>query len=173
MIHSTVLVSAGRAVSGLIGGLVFLLAAVPTPALGQTFVGTGQAVLDGDTIHLLRETGQVVRVELYGIDAPERGQPYGPDAARAVRRAVLGVRIRAVAEGRDDAGRPLFVLEVGNRVLNHQLVRDGLAWWDRNRAPHDDRFRRLEQRARDDERGLWAQSDPVPPWDWRDRADGS
>lgn len=158
--------------SGLIGGLVFLLG-IPTLAPAQTFVGTGQAVMDGDTIHLLRETGQIVRIGLYGIDAPERGQPYGSEAVRAVRRAVLGVQIRAVAEGRDDAGRPLFVLEVGDRVLNHQLVRDGLAWWDRTRAPHDDRFRRLEKRARDDERGLWAQSDPVPPWDWRDRTDGS
>lgn len=158
--------------SGLIGVLVFVLG-IPTLAQGQTFVGTGQAVMEGDTIHLLRETGQIVRIELYGIDAPERGQPYGPEAVRAVRRAVLGVRIRAVAEGRDDAGRPLFVLEVGDRVLNHQLVRDGLAWWDRNRAPHADQFRRLERRAREDERGLWGQSDPVPPWDWRDRADGS
>ncbi len=159
--------------SGLILGVLALLLVLPALALGQSYVGTGQSVRDGDTVHLLRQTGQIVRIELSGVDAPELRQSYGRAAARAVRRAVFQAKVRARAEGRDEDGRPLFVLEVGDRVLNEQLVRKGLAWWDRAEAPHADRLRRLEQRARADERGLWAQRNPVPPWKWRKQNDGS
>lgn len=137
------------------------------PTTGQSFVGTVHRVLDGDTVHLLRETGQLVRLELYGIDAPERGQPFGAEARQAVRRAVFRTRVEAVAEGRDENGRLRYVLRVDDRVLNEQLVRDGLAWWDRTQAPHADHLQHLERQARADERGLWAQTDPVPPWEWR------
>lgn len=151
-----------------VGGLVLSLGG-PVPALGQSFEGTVRDVLDGDTVHLLRETGQLVRMDLYGVDAPELGQPYGSTAARALRRAVFRKRVRAVAEGSDEDGRPLFVLYADGETVNEQLVQDGLAWWDRRRAGSDDRLRRLERRARAAERGLWAEPNPVPPWEWRAR----
>ncbi|PSQ98353.1 MAG: hypothetical protein BRD51_03240 [Bacteroidetes bacterium SW_11_64_17] len=113
--------------------LVGLLLGVPVSATGQSFVGTVHRVLDGDTVHLLRETGQIVRVDLYGVDAPERVQSYGAKARQAVRRTVFQARVEAVAEGRDEDGRPRYELRVGDRVLNEQLVREGLVWWDRRR----------------------------------------
>jgi len=154
-------------------GSVFLLSLMvllssPRPVHGQSYVGTAHAVLDGDTMRLLLETGQIVRIELYGVDAPERGQPYGEAAARAVRRAVFRTEVEAVAEGAGPDGRNVFVVRTDDQVLNERLLREGLAWWDRNQAPRNDRYRRLEQEARTEERGLWAQSDPVPPWRWRE-----
>lgn len=154
-----------------VGGLVLSLWG-PMPVLGQSFEGTVRDVLDGDTVYLLRETGQIVRMDLYGLDAPELGQPYGQAAAQALRRAVFQKRVRAVAEGDDEDGRPLFVLYAGGDPVNEQLIRDGLAWWDRRRATSNDRLRRLEHQARAAERGLWAQSNPVPPWEWRVRGRG-
>lgn len=150
----------------LLGGLVLGLWG-PVPARGQSFVGTVHEVLDGDTIHFLRESGQIVRVELYGVDAPELGQPYGPAAAQALRRAVFGKRARAVAEADDADGRPLFVVYADGDPVHERLLRRGMAWWDRRRAASEDQLRRLENRARAAERGLWAQSNPVPPWRWR------
>jgi endonuclease YncB( thermonuclease family) len=152
--------------------LVGLLLGAPAGAAGQSYVGKLQAVIDGDTIHLLRETGQIVRLELYGIDAPELGQTHGPAAARAVRRLLFDKRIRAVGSGTDDDGRPLFVVTVDDRAVNEELVRLGHAWWDRRRAPRDDRLRRLEAEARANGRGLWARTDPVPPWVWRGGEEG-
>lgn len=130
-------------------------------------MGTVHAVLDGDTIRLLTETGRIVQIELYGVDAPEHGQPYGDAATQAVRRAVFRTKVRAVAEGSGPDGRSTFVVRTDDYVLNERLLRDGLVWWDRKQASHDDRYRRLERKARAKRRGLWAQSDPVPPWRWR------
>lgn len=150
----------------MLGGLLFLLG-IPVLAQGQSYVGKGHRVLDGDTIHLLRETGQIVRVELYGVDAPERGQPFADAATRAVREAVFRTEVRARERASGPDGRSLFVVKVGDRVLNEHLLRNGLAWWDRSQASRDDRYQQLEQRARAARRGLWAQPEPVPPWIWR------
>jgi len=150
----------------LLVGLVVLLGS-SRAAPGQSYDGKGHAVLDGDTIRLLRATGQILQVELYGVDAPERGQPYGDAAARAVRRAVFRVEVRAVVEASGPDGGHLCVVRTAEHVLNEMLLRKGLAWWDRNQAPGNDRYRRLEQRARAAGRGLWAQPHPVPPWRWR------
>jgi len=53
------------------------------------------------------------------------------------------------------------------RVLNHELVKAGFAWWYRRYAPDDDTLVQLEQEARDAKRGLWVDPHPVPPWQWR------
>lgn len=154
-------------------GFFLLWGVLALPAPGQRYVGKAQAVLDGDTIHLLRETGQIVRVKLYGVDAPERGQAYGRVAARAVQKFLYRKRVRAGAEDTDPDGRHLFVVEVDDRILNEHLLRKGLAWWDRKQAPRNERLRRLERRARRAHRGLWSQPNPVPPWEWRDGEFGS
>lgn len=172
MNHTPITCSLGRTFGCVLGVLVLSLLGLPG-ARGQTYVGVGRAVLDGDTVQLLRETGQIVQVELYGIDAPEMGQPYGVEAAQTLRRTIIQKRVRAVAEGRGENGRPLFLLRVGDRGVNAQLVRKGLAWWDRRQAAHEDRFRRLEQGARAAERGLWKAPNPVPPWKWRARKENS
>ncbi len=53
------------------------------------------------------------------------------------------------------------------RVLNRELVRAGFAWWYRRYAPDDEMLAQLEQEAREAQRGLWADAEPVPPWEWR------
>ena len=48
-------------------------------------------------------------------------------------------------------------------------MRAGLAWWYRKYAPEDRQLAGLEAEARKAKRGLWADSSPVPPWQWRHR----
>lgn len=53
------------------------------------------------------------------------------------------------------------------KVLNQELVREGMCWWYRKYAPHDKELVWLEVEAREAKRGLWADPNPVPPWEWR------
>jgi micrococcal nuclease len=53
------------------------------------------------------------------------------------------------------------------RVLNHELVKAGLAWWYRKYAPRDAVLERLETEAHAARVGLWSERDPVPRWEWR------
>lgn len=59
------------------------------------------------------------------------------------------------------------VLLPDGRSLNQELIKAGLAWWFRKYS-QDLRLGELERQAREAKRGLWAGSQPVPPWEWRE-----
>ncbi len=52
---------------------------------------------------------------------------------------------------------------------HYTLVKDGWCWWYRKYAPGDAELEKLEHEAREGGKGLWADSQPVPPWEWRKR----
>ncbi len=56
--------------------LIALLLAAPI-AFADTLTGKVVKVTDGDSITVLDNTNIQHRIRLQGIDAPERGQPYG------------------------------------------------------------------------------------------------
>jgi endonuclease YncB( thermonuclease family) len=123
-------------------------------------------VHDGDTVTCADPAGREEKIRLVGIDAPEYHQPYGRAAreALAAKLAAGGVRVESTA--RDQHGRLLATLFVGDRDINRELVADGLAWTFGGFAP-DEELLALEAEARRQRRGLWADPRPVAPADWR------
>ncbi|PKL79421.1 MAG: micrococcal nuclease, partial [Candidatus Melainabacteria bacterium HGW-Melainabacteria-1] len=61
--------------------------------------------------------------------------------------------------------RLLGELRLGDRSLNRELLRAGMAWHDRRHAP-DAELAGLEREARQARRGLWGDSRAVAPWEW-------
>jgi endonuclease YncB( thermonuclease family) len=51
--------------------------------------------------------------------------------------------------------------------LNEELLRKGEAWWYSPFVPFERGFKYLEDGARRDKVGLWAQTNPIPPWQWQ------
>ena len=131
------------------------------------FTGRVVGVADGDTLTLLVGSRQV-RVRLWGIDAPERKQPWSSRsrdalAARAMHRdAIVATR------GTDGYGRTLARVAVDGVDLGEAQVRDGMAWVYR-RYTKDRPMIAIEAEARAARRGLWSLPDPEPPWAWRAR----
>ena len=54
-------------------------------------------------------------------------------------------------------------------LFPQELVRRGLCWWYRDKAPRDTVLEGLEKIAREAKKGLWADPQSVPPWEWRKR----
>jgi micrococcal nuclease len=143
------------------------LPTLPTrSASAETFTGRVIGVTDGDTLTVLRAGhGEVVR--LRGIDAPERGQPWGERAKQYAAALAFGQVVAVEAAGRDRYGRLLAEVRLpDDRSLNQELVRAGYAWWFRWYS-EDRTLARLEAEARTGRRGLWADRSPVPPWEYR------
>lgn len=150
-------------------GIALLLAfAVLSWTAWADFSGKVVAVKDGDTIEVLRDGTNAVRVRLSGIDCPEKKQAFGNKAKLFTSRLVFGKTVKVLDKGKDRYGRTLgeVILEDG-RSLNHELVRAGLAWWYRQYAKKDKELERLERKARVTKSGLWFDTEPVPPWQWR------
>ena len=82
----------------------------------------------------------------------------------------FGKEVMLQTFGKDKYGRTLadVLLSDGTNV-NHTLVKDGWCWWYRKYAPGDTVLEGLEKDARAGWKGLWADPQPVPPWEWRMR----
>ena len=146
--------------------MILLLCAARTLSAGE-LVGKVVAVTDGDTITVLVEQRQV-KVRLNGIDAPERRQPFGVKSREALAALVHEKDVRVETSGEDRYGRTLGTVFVGECNVNREMVRNGLAWHYK-RYSKDEELAELEVKAREAKIGLWADKDPVPPWEWRKR----
>lgn len=145
---------------------------LPYASHHPTFMSTVLSVTDGDTLTVLvNDTGEKVR--LTGIDCPERDQPFGSQATQLAKQLALEKAVTVTDLGRDKYHRLLgeIVLPDG-RLLNRELVREGFCWWYRKYAPEDTALERLETEARKATRGLWADPDSMPPWEWRKKGEG-
>lgn len=141
------------------------------------FSWSGQVVdvHDGDSLRVRRgDTGELVRVRIYGVDCPELGQPYGAAARELTAELVLGQRVEVVPTGqRPSYGREVagIVLLEKLTVLQDALVTAGLAWVDgrycKSGICETWRTHQNDARTALPPRGLWKDSDPVPPWKWR------
>jgi hypothetical protein len=81
------------ALLGMLGALGLLLAACGA-AGAESLTGKVVRVVDGDTIVVLGAQKTQHRVRLGGIDAPERGQPYGRKSTDNLARLVAGKEVR-------------------------------------------------------------------------------
>ena len=146
--------------------LLLLGLAIQTTS-AQDFSGKVVGIKDGDTIEVMRG-GRAVTVRLHGIDTPERGQPFGTRARQHTSDLAFSNVVTVRHRDTDRYGRTVgeVILPDGSS-LNAALVRDGLAWWYRQYAPGDLELAALEEDARSSRRGLWADAEPVAPWDWR------
>jgi micrococcal nuclease len=130
-------------------------------------------VVDGDTIKVQMD-GQIYTVRYIGIDTPETKHPdrpiewMGPQATEANRKLVEGetVLLEKDVSETDQYGRLLrYVFLPGGTFVIAELVRRGYA--QAVSYPPDvayqDRFRALQQEAREADRGLWGPT-PTPEW---------
>ena len=130
-----------------------------------TFTGQVVGVIDGDTIEVLH-SGQAERIRLNGIDCPEKGQAYGKKAKQFTSSLVFGKQVIVHPYKQDRHGRTVADVFVDETNVSRELLRVGLAWWYRKYS-NDLELERLEQEARLDKRGLWADPNPVAPWEYR------
>ena len=125
-------------------------------------------ISDGDSIVILTADKTQHRIRLWGIDAPETGQEFGSRAKQTASGLAFGKTVKILPRDKDRYGRTVAeVILPDGRSMNREMVRQGMAWWYRQFAPHDAELAGLEAAAKAARLGLWGQPNPVPPWDWR------
>ena len=157
-----------------------VIAIAPSIVSAETLTGTVTRVWDGDTVTLTVD-GKAHRVRLAAIDAPEQGQPFSSRARSELSRLVLHKRARLEFETTDPYGRlvgRLWVQPGGcpgcGETLDAGLamLTVGLAWWYRRYADEQTpeargQYEFAEYEAKAKGVGLWSDSDPVAPWDFK------
>jgi micrococcal nuclease len=127
-------------------------------------------VVDGDTIEIQKKI-ETQRVRIWGIDTPEWDQRYGTQASQFTRSQLLGKEVRVAPKGIDKYGRLVAVITTDRINISEELIKSGLAWVHIYycHEPVCDNWKNLQEGARIEHRGLWNDSDPVAPWQWKKR----
>ncbi len=146
--------------------IVSCIASSAAAAEPQALTGKVVSIADGDTLTVLDGANIQHKVRLAGIDAPERGQPFGTKARDRLAELTAGKTVAVNGSKRDRYGRTLGRVEVEGTDVNRQMVLDGMAWHYTHYSD-DRRLAEAEAAARAAKRGLWADAAPVPPWEWR------
>jgi len=149
---------------------IISLVLILLPSFSWAWSGEVVGITDGDTITVLnRKTLKGVKIRLYGIDCPEGGQAFSKRARQFTSKLVFGKVVEVHRMDTDRYGRTVALVSVDKQLLNKELVKAGLAWvYDRYCSePICESWRNFQLRAKIDKRGLWADSNPIPPWEFR------
>jgi micrococcal nuclease len=146
-----------------------LILALASPALA--WESRTKSVRDGDSINVTNDDGVVVNIRLYGIDAPESKQAFGYQAKKRLTQLVSRKTIRIENMDTDRYGRTVALVRLSDGTLvNEEMLRSGLAWVYEQYCLREDlceSLRQAQAEARSAGRGLWAEANPTPPWEWR------
>ena len=151
--------------------MLSLLAGVSL-AQAETLVGEVVGLADGDTVTVLDAQQAQHKIRLAGIDAPEKGMPWGQKSKEALSDRVYRRTVTVEWQKQDRYGRLIGKIMVDGQDANLTQVANGMAWHYKdyqNEQTLDDRLRyaQAELDARNARRGLWAEPEPLAPWTWR------
>ena len=133
---------------------------------GEVLRGRAVKVQDGDTFDFLYGENQKQRIRVAQMDAPEKSMPFGQKSKERFTELVMGKEIDLVIETVDRYGRIVGSVVIGGEDQAAVMISEGLAWYYRQYG-WTDSLARLEEEARNAKRGLWADPNPQPPWEWR------
>ena len=101
------------------------------------------------------------------MSTPRRPSRLSVPSLRKALADLIAEKVVSVEEvDRDRYGRVVGRVTIGGQTVNAEMVRAGLAW---RYTTYDKRneFGGLEDDARRQRRGLWADAHPIAPWEWR------
>lgn len=122
-------------------------------------------ISDGDTLTMLVDA-KPLKIRLANIDAPESSQPFGQRSKQHLAALCYGKDATYQAHDIDRYGRTVAIVVCDRVEANRAQVEQGLAWVF-ERYNRDPALPKMQAQARDARRGLWADTAPIPPWEWR------
>jgi len=153
--------------------LAFLIATLLAANISAaTLDGRVVSIHDGDTITVLDASRKQHKIRLAGIDAPELKQAFGSRSKQNLSALVYNRQVTVKWNKHDRYKRIIGVILLDGRDANLEQVRAGMAWWywkyAKEQRPDDPQlYETAEKEARAAGRGLWADGNPMPPWEWR------
>ena len=124
------------------------------------------SITDGDTLIVRESPTKSVTVRLVHIDAPEKGQAFGTRARQKLSELAYGKEAEVIGISKDRYGRTLGDVIVEGRSINLEMVRQGMAWAYVDFSPPAE-YAIEQESAKKKGQGLWADREPVPPWEFR------
>jgi endonuclease YncB( thermonuclease family) len=141
-------------------------------SFAEELIGKVIKVSDGDTITVLDSNNQKHKIRLKGIDAPESQQAFGDISTQSLSELVYDKEVLVTWDKKDKYYRILGKVIVDGNDANYEQLTKGLAWYykqyEKDLSDEDKkRYSEAEEWARNYTEGLWADSNSIPPWEFR------
>lgn len=136
-------------------------------AHGETINGRVVGISDGDTLTLLDASNTQFKIRLAAIDAPEKAQPFGQRGKQKLSEICYGKNASVNVVSTDRYGRTVGDIDCAGINANQAMIQSGLAWVYRKYDKGHEYLYAFEEEARNSRHGLWADPNPIAPWDWR------
>lgn len=129
-------------------------------------------VSDGDTISIQKVdngkfVGEILKIRMYGMDAPEKSQDYGPESRQALEKLVAGKTLSIEIKNKDRYGRTVAIVYANGKNVNEEMVKTGNAWWYQEYAKKDTQFEEYQKNAMKKNLGLFSRKGYIEPWVYR------
>lgn len=136
-------------------------------AHAETINGRVVGISDGDTLTVLDASNTQFKIRLAAIDAPEKAQPFGQRGKQKLSEICFGKNASVIVVSTDRYGRSVADVDCAGINANEAMIQSGLAWVYRKYDKGHEHLYSLEEEAKNAKRGLWADSNPIAPWEWR------
>lgn len=149
-----------------------VLFVLSTGTVADTLKGRVVSISDGDTVTVLDSLNTQHKIRLMGIDAPEKKMSFGQKSKEHLSDLVFDKQVSVEYSKKDRYGRTVGKVIVNGNDANLEQVRAGMAWHYKQYQKEqslDERvsYAEAEDQARAGHRGLWGDTNPTPPWEWR------
>ena len=118
-------------------------------------------VSDGDTLNIQKVengkfVGEMLRIRMYGMDAPEKSQDYGSESKQALEKLVVGKNLSLEVKNKDRYGRTVAIIYANGKNVNEEMVKTGNAWWYQEYAKKDMQFEEYQKNAKQKKLGIFS-----------------
>ncbi|MBC7899152.1 MAG: thermonuclease family protein [Saprospiraceae bacterium] len=130
-------------------------------------------IYDGDNIGVRGKDRKIYSIRLQGIDAPEEKQPYGKKARKKLAELVSDKDVKVIVHKKDIYDRYVGSVYADGLDIGLKQIENGMAWHFKRFSGEQSaesrvRYSKAELKARTDRNGLWSETAPIPPWEFRD-----
>lgn len=132
-----------------------------------TWQGKVISIADGDTVTVLTNANEQVKIRIYGIDCPEKKQAFGAKAKQFLSSLIFGQVVMIQPLGKDLYGRTIARITCEGRDIGLTMIQYGYAWWYQQYAKKEIDYKKAQSKAKEQQLGLWADANPVEPWKFR------
>ncbi len=134
--------------------------------------GAVVGITDGDTITVLDDNKQQHKIRLMGIDAPEKAQAFGAASKKALSDLTYQKSVTVDYKKQDRYERKVGKVIMNNQDICLTMIELGMAWhykdYEKEQSKTDrDLYSQAELKARESRIGLWQDSTPIKPSEFR------
>ncbi len=150
----------------MIKNVIIILLLISNNLLSLELKGKIIHISDGDTVHLLTDNKEKIKIRLNDIDAPESKQAFGNKSKENLKKYIYQKNVVVEYKNKDKYKRVLGTIYYQNRDINLQQVKDGYAWVYKQYS-NKQNYIKAEREARSSKKGLWRDNNPAEPWEYR------